>query len=290
MTSLLTVEVPFYSGMDCVVDEQFTMTSLLTVESVNMRFGGVRALSDINLKVETGKITSLIGPNGAGKTTLFNVITGLLTPTSGRVYFKWLPKAACITTPLLLDPSSGWVYFKGWDITGFSVTRRSRLGIARTFQKLEAFNSLSARDNILVAAERRRRRDHQDHRHPADIADELLEMIGLEDVADITVGTLPTGTARLVELARALALTPTLLLLDEPSSGLNEEETQAVARLLERTVSDDLAVFLVEHDMSLVMDISHEIYVLDFGELIAHGSPEETQNDPKVRAAYLGGH
>ena len=115
-------------------------------------------------------------------------------------------------------------------------------------------------------------------------------MIGLEDVADITVGTLPTGTARLVELARALALTPTLLLLDEPSSGLNEEETQAVARLLERIVSDDLAVFLVEHDMSLVMDISHEIYVLDFGELIAHGNPEETQNDPKVRAAYLGGH
>ncbi len=242
------------------------MTSLLSVESVDMRFGGVQALSDTNLKVDTGKITSLIGPNGAGKTTLFNVITGLLAPTSGRVYFK------------------------GWDITGLSVTRRSRLGIARTFQKLEAFNSLSARDNILVAAERRRRRDHSDHRRPADIADELLELIGLEDVSDITVGTLPTGTARLVELARALALTPTLLLLDEPSSGLNEEETKAVANLLRKIVSDDLAVFLVEHDMNLVMDISTEIYVLDFGELIAHGNPEETQSDPKVRAAYLGSH
>jgi len=242
------------------------MTPLLEVENVDKRFGGVQALTETNLRVETNKITSLIGPNGAGKTTLFNIISGLLPATSGTVYFK------------------------GRRINNLSVTRRSRLGIARTFQKLEAFNSLSTRDNIRVSAEQRRRRDHHDHRDPNRITDELLEQTGLGAVADITVGTLPTGTARLVELARALAMTPNLLLLDEPSSGLNEEETEAVAQLLRSIVSPDLGIFLVEHDMSIVMSTSTEIYVLDFGVIIAHGEPAAIQNDPKVRTAYLGTH
>ncbi len=241
-----------------------TAAPLLEVQNVAKRFGGVQALTDTNLQAEPDKITSLIGPNGAGKTTLFNIISGLLPATSGSVYFK------------------------GRRINNLSVTRRSRMGIARTFQKLEAFNSLSARDNIKVAAERRRRRDHHDHHNPNDITDELLEKASLSEVADITVGTLPTGTARLVELARALAMTPSLLLLDEPSSGLSEEETQAVAQLLKSIVSPDLGILLVEHDMSIVMSTSTEIYVLDFGLIIAQGEPEAIQNDPMVRAAYLG--
>lgn len=304
---------------------------VLDVVDVSMNFGGVRALTSTNLQVKPNTITSLIGPNGAGKTTLFNIISGLLSPTDGLVYFK------------------------GRNITGKSVTRRSRLGLARTFQKLEAFNSLSARDNIRVAAEMRRRRDYsfrsrrsqdqrlqdqrlqdqplqeqhlQDqrlqNRRPRDLrpqtensselpvkeslaessgarqtypdllpsntlTQQLLELTGLQDVADITVGTLPTGTARIVELARALAIQPSLLLLDEPSSGLNEEETGIVAALLQRLVAEqNLAVLLVEHDMSLVMDISMEIYVLDFGQIIAQGSPMEIQNDRRVQVAYLG--
>lgn len=229
------------------------MTPLLEVKNVDKRFGGVQALTETNLRVEANKITSLIGPNGAGKTTLFNIISGLLPATSGSVYFK------------------------GRRINNMSVTRRSRLGIARTFQKLEAFNSLSTRDNIRVSAEQRRRRDHHDHRDPNIITDELLEKTGLAEVADTTVGTLPTGTARLVELARALAMTPNLLLLDEPSSGLNEEETESVAQLLRSIASPDLGIFLVEHDMSIVMSTSTEIYVLDFGLIIAHGEPDAIQ-------------
>lgn len=242
------------------------MTALLEVRDVAKRFGGVQALTGTNLLAQPNRITSLIGPNGAGKTTLFNIISGLLAPTSGAVYFK------------------------GRRVNHLSVTRRSRMGIARTFQKLEAFNSLSARDNIKVAAEQRRLRDQLGRRTPDAIADDLLEQLGLGEVADITVGTLPTGTARLVELARALAMGPSLLLLDEPSSGLNEEETEAVAELLRSIVSDKLGILLVEHDMNIVMSVSSEIYVLDFGLIIAHGDPQSIQSDARVRSAYLGSH
>lgn len=246
-----------------------TTTALLEVRDVAKRFGGVQALTGTNLLAQPNRITSLIGPNGAGKTTLFNIISGLEAPTSGAVFFK------------------------GHRVNHLSVTKRSRMGIARTFQKLEAFNSLSARDNIKVAAEQRRLRDQLGRgrwHSPDAIADDLLEQLGLGDVADITVGTLPTGTARLVELARALAMGPSLLLLDEPSSGLNEEETEAVAELLRDIVSDKLGILLVEHDMNIVMSVSSEIYVLDFGLIIAHGDPQSIQSDAKVRAAYLGSH
>jgi branched-chain amino acid transport system ATP-binding protein len=161
------------------------------------------------------------------------------------------------------------------------------MGIARTFQKLEAFSSLSARENVLTAAEQRKAWDKTKY-DPGKVADELLEKVGLADVAHFMVGTLSTGTARRVELARALATNPKVLLLDEPSSGLNEEETEGMASLLRQFVSEGLAVLLVEHDMSFVMSTCEYIHVLDFGQIIATGTPKEIQADPNVQAAYLG--
>jgi ABC-type branched-subunit amino acid transport system ATPase component len=212
--------------------------------------------------VEPGRVTGLIGPNGAGKTTLFNVITGLQFPDEGRVVFD------------------------GTDITTRDPFRRARMGIARTFQRLEAFGTLSARDNVLVAAEQRPRRSCPD---PARLADDLLELVGVADVADQCVATLPTGTARRVELARALATGPRVLLLDEPSSGLDDEETRSLAKLLAELAASGLAVLLVEHDMSLVMSSCQHIYVLDFGRVIAEGDPDAVRQDAAVQAAYLGG-
>jgi branched-chain amino acid transport system ATP-binding protein len=236
---------------------------LLSAEDIVVRFGGLRALSDARVDVEPGRVTGLIGPNGAGKTTLFNVITGLQEPTSGRVVFAEK------------------------DITNTSPFRRARMGIARTFQKLEAFSSLSVRDNVLVAAEQRRAWDRSKY-NPGTVTDEILERVGLDDVRDFMVGTLPTGTARRVELARSLALDPRVLLLDEPSSGLNEEETESMASLLRLLVKDGLAVLLVEHDMSFVMGTCEYIYVLDFGKIIAMGAPAEIQSNVDVQTAYLG--
>ena len=239
------------------------MTALLETDDVVVRFGVLEAVSHASIRVEAGRVTGLIGPNGAGKTTCFNVITGLQEPTSGKVIFE------------------------GVDITGRSPFKRARMGIARTFQKLEAFNSLSASENILVAAEQRRAWDKSKF-DPKVVCDEILERVGLTDVANFMVGTLPTGTARLVELARALATNPRVLLLDEPSSGLNEEETEEMASLLRVLVADGLAVLLVEHDMSFVMGTCEYIHVLDFGRIIATGTPAEVQADTTVQAAYLG--
>lgn len=233
---------------------------VLEAVSVDVRFGGLQALSSASIEANTGTITGLIGPNGAGKTTLFNVITGHQAPTAGEVRLL------------------------GKRVNRYGVHKRAQLGLCRTFQKLEAFNSLSARDNVRVAAEM-----STSVASPTEIADSVLARVGLSDVADITVGTLPTGTARLVELARALATKPKVLLLDEASSGLTEEETTAVGDLLKQLVAeDDLAVLLVEHDMSFVMNTCSRIHVLDFGQMIAVGSPEEVQNNDAVRAAYLG--
>jgi branched-chain amino acid transport system ATP-binding protein len=242
--------------------------AVLRAIEVDVRFGGLQALSSAEVLVRPGLVTGLIGPNGAGKTTLFNVITGLQPPTGGQV---------------VIEEDDGSVT----DLTSKPVHKRSRAGISRTFQKLEAFNTLSARDNVLVAAEMRRRWDRSGPA-PAVEVDEILERVGISEVADITVGTLPTGTARLVELARALATRPRFLLLDEPSSGLNEEETNDMGTLLRRLVGDGLAVLLVEHDMSFVMGLCEHIHVLDFGRIIATGSPAEVQQNPQVQAAYLG--
>jgi branched-chain amino acid transport system ATP-binding protein len=237
--------------------------ALLSVTEVSVQFGGLLAVDDASLDVPEGCVTGLIGPNGAGKTTLFNVITGLQPPTRGQV---------------VLD---------GVDVTRKRPYRRARLGIARTFQRLEAFGSLTAHENVMVALEMRRRWAKSRY-DSSKIADELLDRVGIAHVSDKRVDALPTGSARLVELARALATDPKVLLLDEPSSGLDEQETDAMAALLHELTADGLAVLLVEHDMPLVMEACTYINVLDFGRVIARGTPAEIQADPSVQRAYLG--
>ena len=239
------------------------MSAILSTQDVVVRFGVLQAVSQASIEVVEGRVTGLIGPNGAGKTTLFNVITGLQEPTAGKVFFD------------------------GKDITNKNPFKRARMGIARTFQKLEVFGSLSARENILVAAEQRKTWDRSGF-DPNQVCDEILEKVGLSDVSEFMVGTLPTGTARLAELARALASNPKVLLLDEPSSGLNEEETEEMASLLRKLVDEGLGVLLVEHDMSFVMGTCQFIHVLDFGTIIATGTPAEVQANAQVQAAYLG--
>jgi len=237
--------------------------SLLQTDDIAVRFGGVNALSGVSLDASEGTITGLIGPNGAGKTTLFNVISGLQTPTRGSVY---------------LD---------GRDITRKGVHKRARLGLARTFQRLEVFGSLTVRDNVKVAVEMRRRFT----RKRVDVdgtTQELLELTGIAHLADERADSLSTGQARLTELARALASRPRLLLLDEPGSGLDSSESEAFGRLLVDLTAEGLGVLMVEHDMELVMKVCSRIHVLDFGKKIAEGTPEEIRNDPQVQAAYLG--
>jgi len=237
--------------------------ALLNVEEVSVRFGGLQALASVTIDVPENEVTGLIGPNGAGKTTLFNVVTGLQPPTGGTV---------------VLD---------GKDITTIKPHQRARLGIGRTFQRLETFSTLSVRDNVLVAAEMRRGWSREKFK-PGVLTDELIERMGLTSVAQERVDRLPTGTQRLVEMARALATKPRVVLLDEPSSGLNEAETADFSDLLIELAASGLAILLVEHDMGLVMSSCHHIHVLDFGQIIAYGTPAEVQANALVRAAYLG--
>jgi branched-chain amino acid transport system ATP-binding protein len=241
-----------------------TEKSALAVEDVSVRFGGLQALAGVTLDVSPGEVHGLIGPNGAGKTTLFNVIAGLQRPTAGRVLLR------------------------ARDVTGYRPHARARLGLGRTFQRLELFGTLSARDNVQMAAEVQRR-NLTSGRTPAEEAEYQLARVGILHVADEPSDSLPTGLARLVEMARALATSPSVLLLDEPSSGLNAEETQGVGEVLKQLASEGMGVLLVEHDMTLVMSICARVDVLDNGSVIAHGEPAAVQADPLVQEAYLGG-
>ena len=236
----------------------------LAVDDVQVRFGGKLALAGLSLTVEPARVTGLIGPNGAGKTTLFNVVTGLLSATSGRV---------------ALD---------GRDISKLPPHRRAKLGVARTFQRLELFTSLSVRDNVRVAGEIRNGWAAGPRLNTAAETERVLALVGLAEVADREVSELPTGQARRVELARALMIHPTVLLLDEPAAGQTEQETIEFGRLAQALAADGLAVCLVEHDMSLVMNVCETIHVLDMGQLIATGTPEAVRADPAVIQAYLG--
>lgn len=237
---------------------------LLEVDDVVVRFGGVTAVNNARFTADERSITGLIGPNGAGKTTCFNVITGLQRPTSGSVRFD------------------------GRDVTRTAVHRRARRGMARTFQRLEAFGSLSVRDNVRVAldiAEGLRGLT----RNPRARIEEVLERVGIHEYADERADSIPTGAARLLELARCLVGDPRLLLLDEPSSGLDESETDAFGELLIALAAEGRSILMVEHDMELVMTVCDEIHVLDFGEIICSGSPAAVRADARVQAAYLGG-
>jgi branched-chain amino acid transport system ATP-binding protein len=242
---------------------------MLDVRAVTVRFGGLTALSDVDLQVAPGRITGLIGPNGAGKTTLFNTITGLQEPTDGRIHLG------------------------GVDITGWPPHRRGRAGIARTFQRLELFRGLTVYDNLLATWEaavagavlgRERKRGRQR-------VEEVLEQLELGPVRDRLAGQLSTGTGRLVELGRALCADPRLLLLDEPSAGLDSSETAKFRDVLLEVVGRETgepAILLVEHDVALVMEVCDTITVLDFGLRIASGTPKQIRDDPTVIAAYLG--
>ena len=237
--------------------------SLLECHGVGMRFGGATALNEVELAADLGAITGLIGPNGAGKTTMFNIITGLLEPTSGRVRFD------------------------NKDVSGVSTYKRARMGIARTFQRLELFTSLSVRDNIRAAGEIRNTW-RQGRTNAASEAERIMDLVGIANVADREISEIPTGTARRVEVGRALMTRPRVLLLDEPASGQDETETEEFGLLLKALAAQGMAVLLVEHDMTLVMQTCSTIHVLDFGRIIATGSPDEIRADQSVLRAYLG--
>jgi branched-chain amino acid transport system ATP-binding protein len=237
----------------------------LDIQAVSVRFGGMAALSDVSLSAADGAITGLIGPNGAGKTTLFNVVTGMHRPNTGAVF---------------LDER---------DVRGLSSFRRARLGLGRTFQRLELFGSLTVAENIGVAASIGLRGVIKARAKTIkEIRQETLDRLGLTSVANERADTLPTGTARLVELARALATRPRVLLLDEPASGQDVDETERFSGILRDLASDGLAILLVEHDMELVMNVCHSIVVLNYGRVICTGTPAEVRADSEVQAAYLG--
>jgi len=231
----------------------------LEVSGVTVTFGGNRALDGVALTAEPGRVTGLIGPNGAGKSTLFDVVSGLRTPTSGRVSLNER------------------------DVTRHGPARRSRHGLARTFQRLELFGRLSVRDNLLIAAEL-----GPDRRRAARVVTGILDRLGLTEVAGNTADALSTGMARLVEVGRALATRPKVLLLDEPAAGQDRDETERFAALLRSVAADGTAVVLVEHDMALVMGVCDDVYVLDLGKIIAVGPPAVIRQDETVLAAYLG--
>ena len=236
----------------------------LEVNNVTVKFGGNVALQSVSLSAEAGAVTGLIGPNGAGKTTLFNVITGLQAPTGGAVR---------------LD---------GRDITSLAPFKRARAGLARTFQRLELFTLLSVRANVRVAADIHRSHTRDSSLDPDRVADEILERLGLAELGATRVDQLPTGQARLVEIGRALATRPQVLLLDEPASGQDEAETNTLAGLLAELAAEGMAVLLVEHDVQLVMRACQRVHVLDFGQILAVGTPDEVRSNQLVLDAYLG--
>ena len=236
------------------------MTALLSVEHVGVRFGGLVAIADLHFNVREGEIVSLIGPNGAGKTTAFNVVTGFLKPSHGRVSFRGTP------------------------LNGLKPHQITRLGLARTFQRTSVFPDDTVRDNVLIGLHGK----DSSEQAARSAAAAILDLVGLTARADDKAGTLPYGEQRLVGVALALATEPTMLLLDEPVSGMNESETRSVVNLLRAIRQRGITILLVEHDMRMVMEVSDRILVLNYGRLIAEGPPSAIRSDAAVIEAYLG--
>ncbi|MGE5631182.1 MAG: ABC transporter ATP-binding protein [Caulobacteraceae bacterium] len=250
--------------------------SVLRTDNITMQFGGLTAVKDFNLELNKGEIVALIGPNGAGKTTAFNMITGVYTPTKGKVIFN------------------------GKDITGMRPDQITGLGIARTFQNIRLFKDLSVLDNVLIANHLRVKsnfleaifklpRYKREEKAMVEKSLKLLERVGLIDHKDEKSSSLPYGKQRRLEIARALATEPSVLLLDEPAAGMNPRESEDLTHFIKEIREEyDLTIFMIEHHMQVVMGISDRIYVFDYGITIAQGSPYEIQNNQKVIEAYLG--
>ncbi len=272
--------------------------TILKVEDVTMQFGGVVAVNNFSMEVHEGEIVALIGPNGAGKTTAFNVITGVYAPTNGAVYFhndmiiSNFPQGKM--KKLYAGESLG-KYTKKIEKTPDQITK---LGVARTFQNIRLFKSLSVFENVLIAKHMRSkanvfsatfRLNAKEEQKNREETMKLLEIVGLSDLKDEVASSLPYGKQRHLEIARALATEPKLLLLDEPAAGMNPQETAELTAFIKK-IKDQfgLTVFMIEHHMDLVMEISDRIYVLDFGKSIAAGTPDEIQNNQRVIDAYLG--
>ncbi len=274
------------------------MSNVLRVENATMQFGGVVAVDNLNLEVNEGEIVALIGPNGAGKTTAFNVITGVYQPTNGAVHFlgqKIVENHPQGKMKKLYKGEHAGDYTQVLAPTPDKITK---LGMARTFQNIRLWKSQTVFDNVLIAMHCRThtnflaasfRLNRKEEKEQRERVAYLLETVGLYDVRGELATSLPYGKQRRLEIARALATAPKLLLLDEPAAGMNPQETDELTAFIGQIRTDfGLTVFLIEHHMDLVMDISDRIYVLDFGKLIAQGTPEEIQNNKRVIDAYLG--
>ena len=272
--------------------------NILRIENATMQFGGVVAVDNLNLEINRGEIVALIGPNGAGKTTAFNVVTGVYQPTNGAVWFQGEKIIENHPQGKMKKLYKGQHDGEYTHVLAPTPDKVTKLGMARTFQNIRLWKSQTVFDNVLIAKHCRstsnvfsatfrlnRKEEAAQREHVA----ELLNTVGLYDVKDELATSLPYGKQRRLEIARALAAEPKLLLLDEPAAGMNPQETDELTAFIgEIRDKFDLTVFLIEHHMNLVMGISDRIYVLDFGKLIAEGTPAEIQNNQRVIDAYLG--